>query len=67
MFKEVKNTYYNENEGFYSIDAWRTSNQDEEGIVVAKVYKDKVVYTRDNYENVPEIIEKVNEAKTFFK
>lgn len=66
MFKEVKNKYYNENEGFYSIDAWRTSNQDEEGIVVAKVYKDKVVYTRDNYKDIPEIIEKVNEAKTFF-
>lgn len=66
MFKELRNGYFNEKDGYYSIDGWRTMNQDEEGVVVARVYKDKVEYTRPNYESLPEVIEIVEETKTFF-
>lgn len=66
MFRELKNNYYNEEKEYYSIDGWRTMNQDEEGIVVAKVYKDKVEYTRPNYELIPEVSKIVEETKSFF-
>lgn len=66
MFKELRNNYYNEEKEYYSIDGWRTMNDNEEGKVLAKVYKDRVEYTRPNYEFLPEVIEIVEETKTFF-
>lgn len=66
MFRELRNDYYNEEEGFYSIDGWRTMNDNEEGIVVAQVYKDRVEYRRPNYAFLPEVIEIVEETKKFF-
>lgn len=61
-FNEIRNSHYDENEGCYCIDAWRTSSQGEEGFVAAKVYLDRIVYNKSEYENVPEIQEKVAEA-----
>lgn len=62
MFKEVRNDFYDEDKGCYVIDAWRTDNDNEEGIVVAEVYRDKVVYTKESYKDLPEVIEVVNEV-----
>lgn len=66
MFKELRNDYFNEEKKFYSIDGWRTMNDNEEGIVVAKVYADRVEYTRANYEHLPEVQEIVEETKKNF-
>lgn len=66
MFAELRNNYFDEKNGFYSIDGWRTMNDNEEGIVVAKVYKDRVEYTRPNYEHLPEVKEVVEETKKLF-
>lgn len=67
MFKEVRNGFYDEIQGCYCIDAWRTGSQSEEGVIVAKVYsKDRVEYTRPNYESLEEVKEAVEEAKSFF-
>ena len=62
MFKEVRNDFYDEDKKCYVIDAWRTNNDNEEGVVVAEVYKDKVIYMKENYKDLPEVIDAVNEA-----
>lgn len=66
MFKELKNSYYNEEHKYFSIDGWLTENQNEEGISIAKVYKDKVEYKKDSYAKLPEVIDIVEKTKTKF-
>lgn len=66
MFKELKNGFYNNLEKCYCIDGWLTNNQDEEGKVLARVYRDKVEYTNPKYADIPEIKTLVEEAKSRF-
>lgn len=43
-YREVRNDYYDEREGKVYIDAWLTYDDNEEGVVIAKVsYKTKEV------------------------
>jgi hypothetical protein len=37
---EIRNDYFDEEEGCICIDAWLTDNPNEEGTVIAKVYED---------------------------
>lgn len=67
MFAELRNDYYDPDEKCYCIDGWRTSNNNEEGIVIARVYKDKVTYKRPNYATLNQVIEIVEETKKLFK
>lgn len=39
-WKEIRNDNFDENERCITIDAWKTSNQNEEGKIIAKVYED---------------------------
>lgn len=36
-WQEIENNYHDESDGFYRIDAWRTTNDDEEGKVIAVI------------------------------
>lgn len=61
-YGEVRNDYYDEEENKVYIDAWFTDDDNEEGIVVAKVnYKTKEVEYLDedakNDEYVQEVID----------
>lgn len=61
-FSEVRCDFFDEVNGVWYVDGWFTANDNEEGIVVAKIYvKDfVVVYTDDEYrwdEYVQEVID----------
>lgn len=66
MFKELRNDYYDEDKGCYVIDGWVSDDDNEPGIIVAEVYPEKVIYMKEEYENLPEVIEVVKETKEFF-
>ena len=38
IWSEIRNIFFVEEEGFVSIDAWLTTNSDEEGKVIARVH-----------------------------
>ena len=62
-FKEIRSDYYNEEENATYIDAWKTTNIEEEGIVVAKVFNDgKVKYAKESYKNNKLINEEIQEV-----
>lgn len=47
IWKDIKANNFDEADQCYTIDAWKTKNQDEEGKVIAKVYVNeskKVIY-----------------------
>lgn len=61
-FSEVRCDFFDEVNGVWYVDGWFTANDNEGGIVVAKIYvKDfAVVYTDDEYrwdEYVQEVID----------
>ena len=44
-YAEVRCDFYDDIDGYWCVDAWRTNDNDEEGEVVAHVYNDgSVVY-----------------------
>lgn len=43
IWSEIRNDYFDEDERCTYIDAWTTPNDNEEGVVIAKVYEDGVV------------------------
>lgn len=59
-YGEVRNDYYDEEECKVYIDAWKTYDDDEEGIVVAKVnYKTKEVEYLDEDARTDEYVQEV--------
>lgn len=59
-YGEVRNDYYDENENKVYIDAWFTYDDNEEGIVVAKVnYKTKEVEYLDEDARTDEYVQEV--------
>lgn len=38
IYAEVRSNFYDEEDKCIVIDAWKTSNPDEEGLAVAKIY-----------------------------
>ena len=50
-FAEVRCDFFDEVNGVWYVDGWFTANDNEEGIVVAKIYvRDfTIVYTDDEY------------------
>ena len=62
-FKEIRSDYYDEEEKATYIDAWKTLNGEEEGIVVAKVFDNrKIEYTKEAYKNDELINEEIQEV-----
>ena len=51
QFGEVRCDYFDDYDGNWLVDAWRTSEDDEEGVVVAKINPDtfEVTYTDRDY------------------
>ena len=51
QFKEVRCTFYNELNGLWYVDAWKTMKDDEEGKVVATINPKtfEVKYRHKNY------------------
>ena len=48
-YAEVRCDFYDDIEGYWCVDAWRTNDDDEEGEVVAHVYDDgSVVWLNNN-------------------
>jgi hypothetical protein len=47
-YAEIRANHYDDIEQCFFIDAWETDNDAEEGIVIAKVYADKVEYLVDD-------------------
>lgn len=65
---EIRNDYHNDDEGYTSIDAWKTDIGNEEGEVIAKVFDDGKVEYLDNVAKKDEyaqeiILEAVREKK----
>lgn len=51
QFSEVRCDYFDDYDGVWCVDAWKTGDGDEEGTVVAKINPDtlEVSYTSPNY------------------
>lgn len=47
FYKEVRHDYHNDEEGYWTIDAWRTDDDDEEGVAPIEVYDDGHLAIRD--------------------
>lgn len=59
-WREIRNDYCNEEEGKVYIDAWKTSNGNEEGKVIAKVdYKTKEIEYLNNAAKTDEYAQEV--------
>ena len=74
-WSEIRNDYFDDDEGCICIDAWETEDGDEPGKVIAKVYTDgRVVYLdprakRDRYarEIIRDSVEEVSEMNESIK
>ena len=73
FYTEVRHDYHNDEEGYWTIDAWRTPDDDEEGVAPIEVYDDGHLQIRDENAfgfaicelNIIEAIEEVlNEIKS---
>lgn len=62
-FAEIRYDFYDENEKCITIDTWKTDDDNEEGIVVAKVYKDKVEFVQSESEYHIDVLEAIEKAK----
>lgn len=62
-FSEIRTDHYDETEGFWSVDAWRTMDDNEEGVVVAKVYEDRIEYTEPLYEECMDVLRAIKELQ----
>ena len=47
FYAEVKHEYHNDEDGYWTIDAWRTLDDDEEGVAPIEVYDDGHLQIRD--------------------
>ena len=47
FYAEVKHDYHNDEDGYWTIDAWRTLDDDEEGVAPIEVYDDGHLAIRD--------------------
>lgn len=47
FYTEVRHDYHNDEEGYWTIDAWRTPDDDEEGVAPIEVYDDGHLQIRD--------------------
>lgn len=65
-WQQVNNHFFDEREQAYYIDAWKTNNPEEEGRVIAKVFKDKVVYFNENAKVDFVVQECISECKEEF-
>ena len=54
-FAEIRIDFYDDTEKFWSVDAWRTDDENEEGVVVAKVFEDHVEYTESEYKEYMDV------------
>lgn len=67
MFSEIRNDFYDEDEGCYYVDVWFTCDDSEPGITIAKVYRDRVEYTNEDYKDCLQVLEAINETKGYFE
>lgn len=47
FYKEIRHDYHNDEDGYWTIDAWRTEDMDEEGVAPIEVYDDGHLAIRD--------------------
>lgn len=46
-YAEIKHDYHNDEDGYWTIDAWRTPDDDEDGVAPIEVYDDGHLQIRD--------------------
>lgn len=64
MFGEIRNDFYDEEEKCWYIDGWFTADDNESGIVVARVFSDgRVIYTKSSYATDAEVLCAVKECQ----
>ncbi len=47
FYKEIRHDYHNDEDGYWTIDAWRTPDDDEDGVAPIEVYDDGHLQIRD--------------------
>jgi hypothetical protein len=62
-YSEVRNDHYDDNSGCICIDAWNTADDNEEGVVVARVYKDAVVFEVEKAKEALDVLRAIAEAR----
>lgn len=75
FYKEVRHDYHNDEDGYWTIDAWRTPDDDEDGVAPIEVYDDGHLAIRDEnawgfaicelniIEAIEETLKDINSAK----
>ena len=66
-FAEVRAEFYDERDNSVCIDGWFTDSDCEEGIVVARVYSDRVEFVHSEYENAISVLRAIQEANETFE
>ena len=62
-YSEVRNDHYDDVNECICIDAWKTADDNEEGIVVARVYKDTVVFETESAQEALDVLRAIAEAR----
>lgn len=62
VYSEIRYDFFDETEKCHTIDAWKTEDDNEEGIVVAKVYEDgKIVFLNEEAEKDINVLAAIKE------
>lgn len=62
-FAEIRHNYYDDIQKCTTIDAWKTGDDNEEGIVVARVFEDRVEFTNPLYSEYLNVLRAVKEVR----
>lgn len=63
-FGEIRTNYTDEDAGFTCVDAWYTEDDNEEGIVVAKIFDDgRVEFTEECYSEKLDVLRAIDRFK----
>ncbi len=62
-FGEIRYDYYDDVQQCHTIDGWKTSDDNEEGVVIAKVFADRVEFSDTDYANCLDVLRAIEIVK----
>ena len=62
-FGEIRYDYYDDVQKCHTIDGWKTSDDNEEGVVIAKVFADRVEFSDTDYANCLDVLRAIEIVK----
>lgn len=63
-FGEIRYDYYDDIQKCHTIDGWKTSDDNEEGIVIARAFADKIEFSDAEYGNCLDVLRAIEIVKS---